>query len=215
MNFTFERSERSSEENQERAYIAASKRADRTYAERLRSLEEASKLHYQRTGRGFMISTGQLDHRGPMMEDSADQTRIQERNTRNAPYDVDRGRQRRGQGSAGDSNSRHQGPTIENKSRSHCRVERSENPIPPPTLPSRQPESSQITQTTVNATQTTVDAVGFGDHIPPLNFHRGSTLTQSGDFGSRQTAHEERLNSPEMDNSQSRRCEVSGDEESS
>jgi hypothetical protein len=183
MNFRFERSERSIEENQERAYIAASKRGDRTYAERLESLKKASGLHRQRTGRGFMMDPGQLYEYGPMMEESADQTKMQERNTRNAHYDVDRDRKRRRQDSAGYSSSRHHSPTITNQSPGVEGSETSEIQIPPRILSSQQPDSSQITQPSFNATQTTVGDMDFGDHVPPLNFHRGSALTQSRDFG--------------------------------
>ncbi len=45
--------QRSHEENQERAYIAASRRTDRTIEARLPSAKIASDLHKKRTGRGF------------------------------------------------------------------------------------------------------------------------------------------------------------------
>ncbi|KAG6019095.1 hypothetical protein E4U41_003408 [Claviceps citrina] len=48
--------ERSHEENQERAYIAASRRADRSIEARVQSARMASEIHKKRTGKGFKIT---------------------------------------------------------------------------------------------------------------------------------------------------------------
>ncbi|KAL7797252.1 hypothetical protein V8C37DRAFT_304647 [Trichoderma ceciliae] len=50
------KSERSHEENQERAYIAASRRTDRSLEARVQSARMASEIHKKRTGKGFRIS---------------------------------------------------------------------------------------------------------------------------------------------------------------
>ncbi|KAM0326931.1 hypothetical protein ACHAQA_006051 [Verticillium albo-atrum] len=50
------KTERSHEENQERAYIAASRRADRSLEARVKSAQMASDIHKKRTGKGFKIS---------------------------------------------------------------------------------------------------------------------------------------------------------------
>ncbi|GKT55734.1 hypothetical protein ColTof4_11853 [Colletotrichum tofieldiae] len=50
------KTERSHEENQERAYIAASRRADRSIEARVQSAKMASEIHKKRTGKGFKIS---------------------------------------------------------------------------------------------------------------------------------------------------------------
>lgn len=50
------KTERSHEENQERAYIAASRRADRSIEARVQSARMASEIHKKRTGKGFKIS---------------------------------------------------------------------------------------------------------------------------------------------------------------
>lgn len=50
------KTERSHEENQERAYIAASRRADRSIEARVKSAQMASEIHKKRTGKGFKIS---------------------------------------------------------------------------------------------------------------------------------------------------------------
>lgn len=68
MNFTFVRAERSQEENQERAFIAASRRQDRDYKQRLESLQKASELHFARTGKRFEVTQAQVEHNGPLME---------------------------------------------------------------------------------------------------------------------------------------------------
>lgn len=48
--------ERSHEENQERAYVAASRRADRSIEARVQSARMASEIHKKRTGKGFRIT---------------------------------------------------------------------------------------------------------------------------------------------------------------
>ncbi|KAG5985358.1 hypothetical protein E4U55_004582 [Claviceps digitariae] len=50
------KTERSHEENQERAYIAASRRADRSIEARVQSARMASEIHKKRTGKGFRIT---------------------------------------------------------------------------------------------------------------------------------------------------------------
>ncbi|RFU78277.1 hypothetical protein TARUN_3955 [Trichoderma arundinaceum] len=50
------KSERSHEENQERAYIAASRRTDRSLEARVQSARMASEIHKKRTGKGFRIT---------------------------------------------------------------------------------------------------------------------------------------------------------------
>lgn len=68
MNFTFVRAERSQEENQERAFIAASRRQDRDFKQRLESLQKASELHFARTGKRFVVAQSQVTHNGPLIE---------------------------------------------------------------------------------------------------------------------------------------------------
>lgn len=53
---TFSQTERSHEENQERAYIAASRRADRSIEARVQSAKMASEIHKKRTGKAFRIT---------------------------------------------------------------------------------------------------------------------------------------------------------------
>ncbi|KAG5953822.1 hypothetical protein E4U58_000281 [Claviceps cyperi] len=50
------KTERSHEENQERAYIAASRRVDRSIEARVQSARMASEIHKRRTGKGFKIT---------------------------------------------------------------------------------------------------------------------------------------------------------------
>ncbi|KAJ6788065.1 hypothetical protein PWT90_08740 [Aphanocladium album] len=50
------KTERSHEENQERAYIAASRRTDRSLEARVQSARMASEIHKRRTGKSFRIS---------------------------------------------------------------------------------------------------------------------------------------------------------------
>lgn len=51
-----QKTERSHAENQERAYIAASRRADRSIEARVQSARMASEIHKKRTGKGFRIT---------------------------------------------------------------------------------------------------------------------------------------------------------------
>lgn len=51
-----QKTERSHEENQERAYIAASRRADRSLEARVQSARMASEIHRRRTGRGLKVT---------------------------------------------------------------------------------------------------------------------------------------------------------------
>ncbi|EMR67819.1 hypothetical protein UCREL1_5170 [Eutypa lata UCREL1] len=51
-----QKTERSHEENQERAYIAASRRADRSLEARVQSAKMASDIHRRRTGRSLKVS---------------------------------------------------------------------------------------------------------------------------------------------------------------
>ncbi|KAI0096300.1 hypothetical protein GGR51DRAFT_543732 [Nemania sp. FL0031] len=51
-----QKTERSHEENQERAYVAASRRADRSLEARVQSAKMASDIHRKRTGRGLKVS---------------------------------------------------------------------------------------------------------------------------------------------------------------
>jgi hypothetical protein len=89
MNFTFVRAERSQEENQERAFIAASRRQDRDFKQRLESLQKASELHFARTGKRFKVSQAQVEHNGPLMELGDDERRRREER-RYTPYMLDR-----------------------------------------------------------------------------------------------------------------------------
>ncbi|KAI5806350.1 hypothetical protein EDC01DRAFT_598839, partial [Geopyxis carbonaria] len=50
------RSERTHEENQERSYIAASRRSDRSLEARVESARRASEIHKRRTGRGLRVT---------------------------------------------------------------------------------------------------------------------------------------------------------------
>jgi hypothetical protein len=89
MNFTFVRAERSQEENQERAFIAASRRQDRDFTQRLESLQKASELHFARTGKRFLVAQSQVTHNGPLIEFvGAEKKRKEAR--RFMPYTLDR-----------------------------------------------------------------------------------------------------------------------------
>jgi len=68
MDLTLIRAKRTKEQNQERAYIAAARRTDRPFNQRLDSLRKASELHLARTGRRFKVDEGQLSSRGPLEE---------------------------------------------------------------------------------------------------------------------------------------------------
>ena len=56
LTFPFAQTERSHEENQERAYIAASRRQDRSIEARIQSARMASEIHKGRTGKAFVIT---------------------------------------------------------------------------------------------------------------------------------------------------------------
>ena len=64
--------ERSHEENQERAYIAASRRADRSIEARVQSARMASSIHKKRTGRGFKV-TEEIVMKEEMYEEEEDE----------------------------------------------------------------------------------------------------------------------------------------------
>ncbi|ELQ39689.1 hypothetical protein OOU_Y34scaffold00487g34 [Pyricularia oryzae Y34] len=63
--------ERSHEENQERAYIAASRRSDRSLEARVASARLASEIHKKRTGKGFKI-TEEIVSKEEMYEEEED-----------------------------------------------------------------------------------------------------------------------------------------------
>lgn len=66
-----QKTERSHEENQERAYIAASRRADRSLEARVQSARMASEIHRKRTGRGLKVSE-EIVQREEMYEEMED-----------------------------------------------------------------------------------------------------------------------------------------------
>ncbi|KAF9767405.1 hypothetical protein IL306_000049 [Fusarium sp. DS 682] len=66
------KSERSHEENQERAYIAASRRADRSLEARVQSARMASEIHKKRTGKAFRI-TEEIVMKEEMYEEEDDE----------------------------------------------------------------------------------------------------------------------------------------------
>ncbi|KAL2023759.1 hypothetical protein VTK56DRAFT_1473 [Thermocarpiscus australiensis] len=66
------KTERSHEENQERAYIAASRRADRSLEARIMSAQLASNIHKKRTGKGFKI-TPEIVMKEEMYEEEEDE----------------------------------------------------------------------------------------------------------------------------------------------
>jgi hypothetical protein len=68
MELTLIRARRTKEQNQERAYIAAARRRDRPFKQRLESLQNASELHFARTGRRFRLTVDQLWNTGPLEE---------------------------------------------------------------------------------------------------------------------------------------------------
>ncbi|KAK4653636.1 hypothetical protein QC762_508660 [Podospora pseudocomata] len=53
---TMDKSVKSNLENKERAYVAASRRMDRSLEDRLKSAHQASEVHFQRTGKRFKIT---------------------------------------------------------------------------------------------------------------------------------------------------------------
>ncbi|KAK1757254.1 hypothetical protein QBC47DRAFT_378743 [Echria macrotheca] len=65
------KNERSHEENQERAYIAASRRSDRSLEARIQSAMQASEIHKKRTGKGLKI-TPEIVEREEMYEEEED-----------------------------------------------------------------------------------------------------------------------------------------------
>ncbi|OAR02250.1 hypothetical protein LLEC1_06535 [Akanthomyces lecanii] len=65
------KTERSHEENQERAYIAASRRTDRSLEARVQSARMASEIHKRRTGKSFRI-TEQIVLKEEMYEEEDD-----------------------------------------------------------------------------------------------------------------------------------------------
>lgn len=65
------KTERSHEENQERAYIAASRRADRSIEARVQSARMASEIHKKRTGKAFRI-TEEIVTKEEMYEEEED-----------------------------------------------------------------------------------------------------------------------------------------------
>ncbi|OAA49660.1 hypothetical protein NOR_01583 [Metarhizium rileyi] len=71
LDFGTRKTERSHEENQERAYIAASRRADRSIEARVQSARQASEIHKKRTGKGFKI-TEEIVMREEMYEEDDD-----------------------------------------------------------------------------------------------------------------------------------------------
>jgi len=68
MDLTLIRAKRTKEQNQERAYIAAARRTDRPFHQRLNSLQKASELHFARTGRRFKVDQEQLFSHKPLEE---------------------------------------------------------------------------------------------------------------------------------------------------
>ncbi|KAF4970294.1 hypothetical protein FZEAL_10079 [Fusarium zealandicum] len=66
------KTERSHEENQERAYIAASRRADRSIEARVQSARMASEIHKKRTGKAFRI-TEEIVMKEEMYEEEDDE----------------------------------------------------------------------------------------------------------------------------------------------
>ncbi|KAI0438290.1 hypothetical protein F4803DRAFT_565403 [Xylaria telfairii] len=66
------KTERSHEENQERAYIAASRRADRSLEARVQSARMASAIHRKRTGRGLRV-TEEIVRKEEMYEEMEDE----------------------------------------------------------------------------------------------------------------------------------------------
>jgi len=65
------KAERSHEENQERAYVAASRRQDRSIEARVQSARMASEIHKKRTGKGLRI-TEEIVRREEMYEEEED-----------------------------------------------------------------------------------------------------------------------------------------------
>ncbi|OAP58991.1 hypothetical protein AYL99_06288 [Fonsecaea erecta] len=72
------KSQRTQEENQERAYIAASRRSDRTLEARVESARRASEVHKRRTGRALRITAEDVMNE-EMYEEEGDDLPIQYR----------------------------------------------------------------------------------------------------------------------------------------
>jgi len=70
--FVQRKTERSHEENQERAYIAASRRSDRSLEARVQSARMASEIHKKRTGKSFRI-TEEIVRKEEMYEEEEDE----------------------------------------------------------------------------------------------------------------------------------------------
>ncbi|KAL1905917.1 hypothetical protein Sste5344_008305 [Sporothrix stenoceras] len=85
---TVRKSERSHEENQERAFIAASRRADRSLEARIQSARMASNIHKQRTGRGFKISEEIVLKEDMYEEEDDDLPRLQRNQNRGYSLDL-------------------------------------------------------------------------------------------------------------------------------
>lgn len=66
------RSERSHEENQERAYIAASRRSDRSMEARMESARRASEIHYKRTGKQLVVTEADVQREDVYLEQEPD-----------------------------------------------------------------------------------------------------------------------------------------------
>lgn len=71
LTFSVVQTERSHEENQERAYIAASRRQDRSIEARMQSARMASEIHKRRTGKSFRI-TEDIVRKEEMYEEEED-----------------------------------------------------------------------------------------------------------------------------------------------
>lgn len=66
------KTERTHEENQERAYIAASRRSDRSIEARLESAKRASEIHKKRTGRALKITQEDVENEEMYEEEDGD-----------------------------------------------------------------------------------------------------------------------------------------------
>lgn len=69
-------SERSHEENQERAYIAASRRTDRSLEARIQSARMASEIHKKRTGKSLRITESIVENEEMYEEEDGDLPRF-------------------------------------------------------------------------------------------------------------------------------------------
>ena len=86
MEFKLERLDRDPAEYSERAFLAASRRKDRDFNQRMESLQKASDLHFERTGRRFEITPTQVAKSGPLMELSKGESKRQREVQRFQPY---------------------------------------------------------------------------------------------------------------------------------